>query len=148
MFRTNFFDAGSRVLKIIFQSRPELPEITYRSLKHLDADDMNETLTKIMEADRRERFDLKNGCLIRFAVFGTGENEFAVLITMSMLIAESFDEKNFFRYISGNGEYKSKATVSSMTGKSAVPAKKYWENILTDLPNVPTIPGEKKSAGL
>lgn len=148
MFRTNFFNTGSRVVKVIFRNRPELPEITYRSLKHLDADDMDETLTKIMEADRRESFDLKNDYLIRFAIFGTGENEFAILITMSMLIAESFDEKNFFRYIGETGEYKSKETVSSMTGKSTVPAKKYWENILKDLPEIPAIPGEKNSAGL
>ena len=96
IFRSNFCEINDKVVKVVFVERRILPEVSYRTFAQTDEDEIDEILTTIMEADRRVNFDLKRGNLIRFAIFKTKPSEFAVLVTMSQLIANHFDAKSFF----------------------------------------------------
>ena len=135
--RTNYCATDSRTLKIVFESRKELPEILYRNL--VNVPDIDATLKNIMEADMRATFDLRHDKLVRFAVFHTGDAEYAVLITMPKLVEECFDVKNFFNAVADLEALRAqeKFVLPIITPE---PIKKYWAQILQDLPEVPKVP--------
>lgn len=135
--RTNYCATDSRTLKIVFESRKELPEILYRNL--VNVPDIDATLKNIMEADMRATFDLRHDKLVRFAVFHTGEAEYAVLITMPKLVEECFDVKNFFNAVADLEALRAqeKFVLPIITPE---PIQKYWAQILQDLPEVPKVP--------
>lgn len=146
-FRTNFCELGDRTVKVIFAERRKLPDVVYRAFSQVEPDEVDDLLTKIMEADRRVTFDLKRGNLIRFSIFKTSELESAVLITMSQLIADFFDYKNFFLTVLGVENYKPVKKIAS-TAKSVhveTAIRDYWARILKDLPTIPTVPYAKPS---
>ena len=145
-FRANFCNIGTRTLKIIFANR-DMPEIVFRMLK-LDAEEIDETLIKILEADRRLDFNIQSGNLIRFSVFRTGENESAVLITVSQLISQRFNAESFFNDIFNDTKYKKISPPKNVK----IPqienrVKEYWAGLLKNLPAPPKLPFEKKAAG-
>lgn len=146
-FRANFCNVGTRTLKVIFKRREIIPEIIFRSFK-LDAEELDETLIKIMEADRRLDFDIQRGSLIRFSAFRTGENESAVLITVSQLISKRFDSDSFFNAVFNDATYKKiepQADFKPPQIENRV--KEYWMDILKNLPAPPNIPFSKKVFG-
>lgn len=146
-FRANFCNVGTRTLKIIFRQRKIIPDVVFRFLK-LDAAELDETLTKIMEADRRLDFDIQRGNLIRFSVFRTGENESAVLVTISQLIAKRFDSKSFFKAVLNDENYrKFEPVVSSTVPQIENRVKEYWTGLLKNFPAPSKIPFSKKIAG-
>lgn len=142
-FRANFCNVGTRTLKIIFSRREIIPEIVFRHLQ-LDAEELDETLIKIAEADRRLNFDIRRGNLIRFLVFRTGENEAAILVTISQLIAMRFDSESFFNAVFNNLNYKKfepRADFKPPQIENHV--KEYWADILKNLPALPKVPFAK-----
>ncbi len=146
-FRANFCNVGTRTVKIIFARREIIPEIVFRVLK-LDADELDETLIKIMEADRRLNFDIKRGNLIRFSVFRTAEDESAVLVTVSQLISQRFNVESFFNSIFSNTKYakfEPRAEVKPPQIENRV--KEYWTDILKNLPAPPKVPFSKEISG-
>lgn len=148
-FRANFCSLETRTVKVIFDENRSIPEIVYRNLSRYEGEELDDMLTKIMEADRRLNFDLQNGDLIRFSVFHTSENEFAVLVTMPQLIAGSFDSKNFFDSVFSNDSYQITDTQHFSLGGSQIeaPVRDYWQRILKDLPPVKGIPYAKQTSG-
>lgn len=146
-FRANFCELNDRVVKIIFSERRTHPDVVYRTLMQTDDDEVDETLTKIMEADRRVSFDLKHGHLIRFSIFRTAETEFAVLITMPQIIASSFNQKNFFAAVQEIQLYKKekKLILKSQPEQIETAIRDYWGRVLKDLPSMPTLPYTKPS---
>lgn len=146
-FRTNFCDIGDRIIKVIFAERRKLPDVIYRTLSQTEPDEIDETLTKIMEADRRVHFDLKHGNLIRFSIFKTDSEEFAVLVTISQLIANNFDYKNFLLTALGIEKYKpvEKKFSTSKPKQIESTISDYWARLLKDLPPMPTLPYSKPS---
>ncbi len=145
-FRANFCNVGTRTLKIIFSRREIIPEIVFRHLQ-LDAEELDETLIKIAEADRRLNFDIKCGNLIRFSVFRTGKNEAAILVTISQLIAMRFNSESFFNAVFNNLTYKKfvpKADFKPPQIENHV--KEYWADILKNLPALPKVPFSKNSS--
>ena len=148
-FRANFCNVGTRTVKVIFDDNRPIPQIIYRNLTRYAGEELDDMLTKIMEADRRLNFDLQDGDLIRFSVFHTGENEFAVLVTMPQIIAESFDSKNFFDAVFSNDSYQITNTqnFSLEVAKIEAPVRDYWQKILKDLPPIKGVPYAKQTSG-
>lgn len=148
-FRANFCNVGSRTVKVIFDEKRSIPEIVYRNLSQYAGEELDDLLTKIMEADRRLNFDLQNGDLVRFSVFHTAENEFAVLVTMPQIISGSFDSKNFFDAVFSNDSYQITDTqnFSLEVAKIEAPVRDYWQRILKDLPPIKGVPYSKQTSG-
>lgn len=148
-FRANFCNVGSRTVKVIFDENRSIPEIVYRNLSQYKGEELDDLLTKIMEADRRLNFDLQDGDLVRFSVFHTGENEFAVLVTMPQIIASGFDSKNFFDAVFTNDSYQITNTqnFSPEAAKIEASIRDYWQRILKDLPPIKGVPYAKKTSG-
>ena len=147
IFRSNYCDVGNRTVRVVFAERRTLPEVVYRTLAQTDPEDLDDTLTKIMEADRRVTFDLKRGNLIRFSIFKTDDAEFAVLVTISQLIAKYFDAKNFLLAALEIVRYKSvqKIDTDAQLVHIEKAIKDYWAKTLKDLPPLPTLPYSKPS---
>lgn len=146
-FRANFCNVGTRTLKIIFRQRKIIPDVVFRFLK-LDATELDETLIKIMEADRRLNFDIQRGNLIRFSIFRTGENEAAVLVTMPQLISKRFNSENFFKAVLNNERYKKFEPRADFTiPQLEKRVKEYWADVLKNLPAMPKIPFSKENSG-
>ncbi len=140
--RTNYCAVDTRTLKIIFDSRSELPEIVYRNLTNVP--DIDDTLKNIFEADMRRTFDLRYDNLVRFSVFHTGEEEYAVLITMPKLLENSFDVKNLFRAALGL-ETLPPTEKKFVEVQHIEPIINYWSKIFQDLPKMPLLPFAKIS---
>lgn len=148
-FRANFCNIGTRTVKIIFDENRSIPEIVYRNFSQYTGEELDDLLTKVMEADRRLNFDLQNGDLLRFSVFHTAEDEFAVLVTMPQIIADSFDSKNFFDAVFTNDSYRIADTksFSPEIARIEAPVRDYWQRILKDLPPIKGVPYAKKTSG-
>ena len=146
--RTNFCEIKDRIVKVIFAERRTAPELVYRTLgQTYDDEEIDETLTKIMEADRRVSFDLKRGHLIRFTVLKTGDTEFAIIVTMPQIIAPHFNERNFFDAVAEIRPYKheKKSAPPSQPQHIETAIRDYWGRVLKDLPSMPTLPYTKPS---
>ena len=144
-FRTNYCKVGSRTVKVVFADHSgthsnALPEIVYKNLSDLEGEDLDDALTKIMEADRRNNFNLEDDHLFRFSVFKTAESECAVLFTALRLISENFNSKNFFAALVSNRAYQKNEdeSVSFQIERVEKYVQDYWTKILSDLP--PTKP--------
>ena len=146
-FRANFCNVGTRALKIIRADRGTFPEIIFRIL-NLEGAELDETLTRIMEADRRRDFDIQRDYLIRFAAFRTAPDEAAVLITMSQLLFERFNSESFFRAVFEDEKYeKLEPKASAPVPHVEERVREYWAQVLKDLPVPPKVPCSKKAAG-
>ena len=147
IFRTNFCEISGRMIKVVFEERHERPEIVYRTLAQTDPEDIDDTLTKIMEADRRVEFDLKHGHLIRFSIFKTNESEFAVLITMAQLLAPHFEPKIFFPAVLEIFKYRAVKLNPEISKPEHVSTaiSDYWTRTLNNPPPLPTVPYSKPS---
>lgn len=147
-FRANYCNVGTRTVKVILGNRAVNPEVVFRILR-LEGDELDETLTKIMEADRRKGFDIQRDYLIRFSVLCTASDEAAVLVTMSQLIADRFSDKNFFSAVLGGGVYKKISPPQSnfQTTYAELRVRDYWAEVLKNLPKPPKVPCAKEISG-
>ncbi|MBR6013809.1 MAG: hypothetical protein IK062_08530 [Selenomonadaceae bacterium] len=148
-FRANFCNVGNKTVKVVFDENKPIPEIVYRNLTRYEGEDLDDMLTKIMEADRRLDFDLQKGDLIRLSVFHTNEDEFAILITMPQIIAGSFNAKNFFNTVFSSSDYKilDSKTFSLQVSAIEDSVRNYWQKILKDLPPFKGVPYSKAPSG-
>lgn len=146
--RSNFCNVGTRTLKVIQPAQIVKPEIIFRNFTQMEPDEFNDEFRKIMEADMRRDFDLRYDLLIRFAVYRTSDDEFAVLVTAAQLIIADFDIEKFFVELFG-------ATVAD---KPATPSKdipqynqeavhNYWSQILHKAPPIAKLPFECDNIG-
>lgn len=143
--RLNFCSVGNRMLAVIFQERKDLPDVLYRNMKGLDGQELEENLQTYMERDFRQDFDMRHGHLLRFSVFHTGREEYAIIVTAAQPILELFDIRRVFHSALGSApvsEYKPrKARLVEMETS----VREYWSRILSDLPPLPRIPYAKGS---
>ena len=142
--RTNYCQVDNRTLKVVFEQRQKLPEVIYRNLEN--SPDIDTTLKNIIEADMRRNFDLRHDNLIRFAVFHTTDEEYAVLVTTSRLVEDSFDMKNFFCEVMNlkpSTSEKKKSEILDVQISESI--KNYWSKILKDMPELPLLPYAKVS---
>ena len=94
--RANFCNVGTRTIKVIRPPGTVKPEIIFRNFMQVNTDELDDEFRKISEADMRRDCDLRHDPLIRFAVYRTAQEEFAVLVTCAQVIAENFDAEKFF----------------------------------------------------
>ena len=142
--RMNYCQVDNRTLKVFFEQRQEMPEVVYRNLENTP--NIDATLKNIIEADMRQNFDLRHDNLISFAVFHTSDEEYAVLVTTSKLVENSFDMKKFFCEVMNlkplTSEKKKSEILDVQISESI---KNYWSKILKDMPELPLLPYLKVS---
>ena len=148
-FRANYFMLGNRMVKVVQGTSRAIPKIIYRNFTQYDGEEIDEMLTKILEADRRLTFDLQSGYLIRCSVFRTKDNESAVLITLPQLIADNFDAKSFFHSVLYKTNYIKVVKLPNLEVSHVEDTvREYWRKILNDLPAVRGVPYSKKFVGV
>ncbi|WP_276840430.1 hypothetical protein, partial [Anaerovibrio lipolyticus] len=95
-------------------------------------------------ADKRLGFDLTNGQLVRFSVFNTGEDEYAIIVTTVEAVALKLDFHRIFRAALKLPQPEDiSKIVDAVVGGNGVmtsPVKNYWEKMLSNLPPMPKIP--------
>lgn len=144
LLRVNFYSLGieSKMHKIVFAKRE--PSVKFYGMKFLKGDALNKSLDKMMSDDIQRPFDLENDILIRFTCVNISEEDYAVIVTMSRLLLDAFNEREFFYRVF---EVKNPPRLpSSEEEKSAFSANtaSYYMKLLKDLPPVPTLPRFKK----
>jgi len=142
--RVNFCNVGTRVLKVVKPILNVKAEIVFRNLVQTDKDELNDEFRKILEADMRRDFDIQNDFLIRFAVYKTDNDEFAVLITIAQLIANIFDANKFFASLFDLPTNSTQEISNdNLPPKSDEIIREYWTKILDNPPLPSKIPFTK-----
>lgn len=140
--RTNYVYSGRRFLAAVLQKRTVAPEVVFNNIGNIDRDELDGELRKHMEADIRQGFDLTQGPLMRFSVFHTGIDEYAVIVTAIEAVLQNYDVRKIFRAAMELPEADDiMSIVSNVKNQTlAGPIKDYWSKILKDLPDAPPIP--------
>lgn len=139
--RTNYVQLDGEIAAVVFENRVDLPPINFRSLVTMDDDEVNSALRTIMEADMREMFDLTRGALIRFSIYKTKTDEYAVLVTMAHLIFSKVNLTAIFKKTLGLTVEKTVENNVNIPFKLSEPnVRSYWEKMLDKLPVLPSIP--------
>ena len=144
--RLNYCSTGTRMLAVVFRERRDLPDIVYRNMEGLDEDELNNNLQKLMERESRKGLDIRYGYQIRFSVYHTGKEEYAIIVTAAQPIVELFDVRRLFQCALGNDrkltdEFQPpKIQIEEM----AKPVRDYWSRLLSDCPPLPSLPHVKK----
>lgn len=146
--RGNFCNVGTRTLKVIQPAQLVKPEIVFRNFTRIEPDELDDEFRKIMEADMRRDFDLRHEPLIRFAVYRTSDEEFAVLITMAQLIADSFDAEKFFAALTGTtAADKPQSQSDDLSPQNHEAIRNYWAKVLDKAPPPAKLPFEHENPG-
>ena len=146
--RANFCNVGTRTIKVVQPATNVKPEIIFRNLMDKDADELNDEFRKILEADMRRDCDFRHDALIRFAVYKTGAEEFAVLVTAAQLIVDNFDAEKFFCNITKTPvEVKPKKIADELPPKDQATIRDYWSKIIDKAPPPAVLPYERDKAG-
>ena len=146
--RANFCNVGTRTVKVIYPSIAVKPEIIFRNLTAIDSDDLNDEFRKILEADMRRDCDLRHDLLIRFAVYRTSDNVFAVLVTIAQLIADNFDFEQFFAdLLNIPAELKPKKNDYELPPKNKEAIRDYWAKVLDKAPPPDELPYAHEGLG-
>ena len=144
----NFCNLGTRTVKVIRPAAFVKPEVIFRNLTQKDADELDDDFKKIFEADMRRKFDLRHDPLIRFAVYRTSSEDFAVLVTLAQLIADSFDAEKFFcNVLEIPAELKQKDVEGELPAKNQEAIYEYWAKILDKAPPLAALPYEQEASG-
>ena len=145
--RTNFFELENKTVAVIFEQRNQLPEIIYQNVQNVSENELDGSIRRLMEADRRCGFDLHEGSLIRFIVLHTAKKEYAVLVTMSQVLVDTFDIEKFFCEALGiapndDGKSRQLSYSQALFKQPQIEAsmREYWAKMLSDLPQTQLLP--------
>ena len=144
--RVSYFRFGvdQKRYKLIVKTR--FPLIKYQSMNFLSGENLDRALRKYMADDREAGFDLEKDVLMRISVIRTGDDEYAILLTESRLIAEAWNEQDFLRYAFGISSHA--APVELVQKKEAsFAASDYWGSILDSMHTMPRLPRFNKYPG-
>lgn len=146
--RANFCNVGTRTVKVIPPETSVKPEIIFRNLTATDTDELNDEFGKILEADMRRDCDLRHDPLIRFAVYKTSEEEFAVLVTLAQVIADNFDAEKFFcNVLEIPAESKPQKIDDDLPPKNQDAIRDYWAKVIDKAPPFESLPYEREGLG-
>ena len=146
--RTNFCDLGTRTVKVIRPAISVKPEIIFRNMTNVKKDELDEEFTKIFEADTRHGIDLTHDPLIRFAIYKTREDEFALLVTRAHIISDAFDVEEFLcNLFDLPREFKPKKIPDNLPPKNSAAIREYWAKILDNPPPPTFFPYEQENDG-
>lgn len=140
LLRVNFTSIGvdAKMHKLLFKKRE--PSVSFYSMKFLKGDALNNSLDKMMEGDIEKPFDLSREVLARFVCVRVGEDYYAVIITLSRLVAQVFNEREFFYRVFGvqNAPQIPKDVANEQDYSDS--AASYYHKLFKDLPPTPNIP--------
>ena len=146
--RVNFCNVGTRTLKVVLPETAINTETVFRNLTQVDADELDDEFRKIMEADMRRDFDIRHDPLIRFAVYKTGDAEFAVLVTIAQLVADNFDAEKFFcNLFALDDESKPKNSPDKLPPQNQTAILEHWAKLLDKAPPPAVLPYERFTVG-
>ena len=146
--RANFCNLGTRTVKVINPKGSVKPEVIFRNFMQIDAEEFDDEFRKILEADMRRDCDLRHDQLIRFAVYKTGDEEFALLVTAAQLIADSFDAEKFLaNVLELPAADKPKISQDDLPPKNQEAIRDYWVKVLDKAPPPCALPFAKKTSG-
>ena len=144
--RANFCDLGTRTVKVIRPAVAVKPEVIFRNLTQKDKDELDEDFRKIFEADMRREVDLRHDPLIRFAVYRTSGQDFAVFVTLAQLVADSFDAEKFFCNVLDMPFASEPAKAANeLPEKNQEAIRDYWSKILDKPPLAAALPFERNN---
>ncbi|MBE6084991.1 MAG: hypothetical protein E7203_05895 [Selenomonas ruminantium] len=141
--RMNYCSVGKRILAVVFQERRSIASVVYRSLEGMDEDELDATLRRIMDADLRQGIDVRYGCLMRFSIFHTQNDEYAVLVTAVQAVLTEFDVRELFARAMGlkwEGSGQKAAPAMVQMDSLAAPVREYWQKMLGNFPQNCRIP--------
>ncbi|MBR3722633.1 MAG: hypothetical protein IKN12_07675 [Selenomonadaceae bacterium] len=140
LIRVNFFPIGkeAKMHKIVFVKRR--PVVNFYSLKFLKNDALERTIEKLMKDELKKPFDIGSDVLIRFTFIKAGEEDYAIIVTESRLLAQSWREDDFFSQVFGFKKYKDTPILTPDDPTFSMNMAKYYRNLMKDLPSTPKIP--------
>lgn len=144
--RLNYCPVGDRILAVVLKERQQSPTVVYRNLEGLDEDDLDATLRRIIDADLRQGFDVRHGCLMRFSVFHTRTDEYAILVTAVQAVMTHFDVRQIFFQTMGMPWRGSSLDILPINRMSEMAAsvREYWGKMLDNFPQNRSIPFYEK----
>ena len=146
--RGNFCNVGTRTIKVIQLAQLVKPEVVFRNFTNIEPAELDDEFRKIMEADMRRDFDLRHDPLIRFAVYRTSDEEFAVLLTAAQLIIDNFDAEKFFAELLGTTAVDKPQNFSDdKTPQNQEAIRNYWAKVLDKAPPPAKLPFERGNVG-
>lgn len=99
--RSNYCYLDGEMCRVVLSRGFDMPNIICQDLRHLGRDELDATLERITEEDMHQQFNLNRGALFRISSFRTGDKEYAVLLTVSQVIAPYLDMKCLLRRLGG-----------------------------------------------
>lgn len=148
--RTNYCLLNGEMRRVILSRRKDTPDIICQDLSHMMPKEQDTALERIMDGDMLLEFDLQQGYLFRLSSFRTGEAEYAVLVTVSPLIASRFDMGAVFRQLRESGSEDASPSQTALREPSS-PRKQsmFPEGEVPDalLPPLPDLPYERPPHG-
>ncbi len=150
--RLNYCSVVGRLLAVVLKERQQSVPVVFRNIEGADGEELDATLRRIMDADLRQGFDCRNGCLVRFSVLRTSQDEYAVLVTAIQAVLTNFDVQQVFALamdLPWKGSQVEMLAVQSQPYTVAASVRDYWRKILDHFPrNCPIpqyVPGVGKS---
>ena len=146
--RLNYCSVGTRILAVVLEEQRDIPQVLYRNLENMDAEELNSTLRRIMEAELRHGFDLRSGSLVRFTVLHTGQYEYAVIVTAVGAILSQVNLQKLFA-LAINEQYTPREGEQGLSAHQAealaAPIRDYWRKMLEDFPRQCALPYYQKN---
>ena len=144
--RANFCNVGNRTIKVIKPVDSVTLDITFRNLTQMNGAELDAEFHKIFEVNTFRGINLKRDPLIRFAVFKTSAEEFAVLITVAQVVFDSFNAEKFFAKLAGiKDEIKPKDKLADLPQKNYEVIRRYWKKFFDNEPPLSVLPYEQNS---
>ena len=155
--RTVFASEGlDRPLQVVLKSHPA--ELTLRDLSSGAQEDIDDELTRRMEADRRRGFDLQRDSLLRITVYKLGEDQYAILVSQPHInydgvSAGVFMKELFVDFMLNEmgqktlelPEVQYKSYMRWLSGKDKEETLAYWRKELSGLGTMTLTPGRRVS---
>ncbi|MBQ8699191.1 MAG: hypothetical protein IJ521_09385 [Schwartzia sp.] len=146
MLRTNYCDAGGRVLAVICEERKNVELVVYNNLQGREPEDVDAVLRKSATAALHYPFDVEKGGLLRILVFHTGKDEYAVLVTAAQILMDRFDVRRIFRAAMGQPAGPRREVPPPLRNvQMEAKMREYWKNLLAAPPRPAPLPWELKN---
>ena len=149
--RMNYCSVGGRLLAVVLKERQQTAPVVFRNIEGVDGEELDATLRRIMDADLRQGFDSRSGCLVRFSVLHTKQDEYAVLVTAVQAVLTNFNVRQVFAmamdmpWKSGQMEM---LVAQTQSHSMAASVRDYWRKILDHFPGSCQIPQYMPGSGL
>ena len=145
MLQSGYCPLQDRVVRVVFRETNPAAHIVYRNLMGQPSAKIDGDLYNYMGADMRQTFDIARGPLFRFAVFHTGKDEYAIVLTILGVLRDHMDISGLLAEM--DPKAASAKGSASKGKKDAEPkaqitdeARKYWAQLLAEMPPTPKLP--------